>query len=323
MSFQAPIYLLVLIAVPVVLAVYLVGGRRRSDVAARFASPALFPNVVNRSPGVRRHLPPAILLVALVALVVGLARPKAQVSVPRENATVMLAVDTSRSMAATDVEPSRMAAAQAALREFLAAAPEKYRIGLVAFATDARVVAPPTRDRELVRQALAQLRTGEGTALGDAIAKAVEVGRAAGQPLDENEPPIPTSVLVLSDGKQDGGGVSPQRAAEIARNRDVPVYTVALGTPDGVVEVPLAGGYRARVQVPPDPNTLRRISLLTGGRFFAVPTGAGLKAVYRDLASRVGHEREWREVTVAFAAAGVLLLLAGGTLSAIWFRRVP
>lgn len=323
MTFESPLYLLALIAVPAIVAAYLVGHRRRVAIAARFASPPLFPNVVNRAPGWRRHLPPAVLLVALAALLVGVARPKAQISVPRENATVMLAVDTSRSMAAEDVRPTRLAAERAAVREFLAEAPTKYRVGLVAFATDARVVAPPTHDRELVRQAVAQLRTGEGTALGDAIAKAVQVGRAAGSDPAQRRAPTPTAVLLLSDGRQDGGDVTPDRAAELARRGRVPVYTVALGTPDGVVEVPVAGGYRARVRVPPDPNTLRRIALLTGGRFFAAPTGADLKAVYRDLASRLGREKEWREVTVAFAGGGALLLLVGGGLAAAWFRRVP
>ncbi len=129
MSFGSPLYLLALLAVPLVVALYVVHHRRRSRVAARFASPSLLPNVVDRSPGRRRHVPPAILLIALAALLVGMARPKAQISVPREDATIMLAVDTSRSMAAKDVLPTRMDAARNGLREFLAAAPETYRVG--------------------------------------------------------------------------------------------------------------------------------------------------------------------------------------------------
>jgi Ca-activated chloride channel homolog len=322
MSFGSPLYLLALLVVPVVIALYVVHYRRRSRVAARFASPPLLPNVVDREPGRRRHVPPAILLIALTALLVGLARPKAQISVPREDATIMVAIDTSRSMAAEDVRPSRMEAAKAGIREFLAEAPDSYRIGVVSFASDARVVAPPTRDRELVNLALDELRTGEGTALGDAIAKAVEVGQAVGAATPD-EPPTPTTVLVVSDGKEDGGIVSPQQASRLAQNSGVPVFAVGMGTADGVVEVPLAGGYTARVEVPADPPTLRGVAEETGGRFFSSPTLEQLRAVYGELESRLASEDEWREVTVAFAAAGAIMLLLGGALSASWFRRLP
>jgi Ca-activated chloride channel homolog len=324
MSFGSPLYLLALLVVPAVIALYVMHYRRRSRVAARFASPPLLPNVVDREPGRRRHVPPAILLVALTALLVGLARPKAELSVPSEDATIMIAIDTSRSMAADDVAPSRMEAAKAGIREFLAEAPDSYRVGIVSFASDARVVAPPTRDREFVDLALDELRTGEGTALGDAIAKAVEVGQAVGaaEPA-KDEVPAPTTVLLVSDGKEDGGTVTPQRASQLAQQRGVPVFTVGMGTADGVVEVPLAGGYTARVEVPADPTTLRNVAGETGGRFFSSPTLEQLQAVYGDLESRLGSEEEWREVTVAFAGAGVLMLLLGGALSASWFRRVP
>lgn len=323
MSFGSPLYLLALVVVPVVIALYVLHHRRRSRVAARFASPPLLPNVVDREPGRRRHVPPAILLIALTALLVGLARPKAEISAARQDATIMIAIDTSRSMAADDVQPSRMEAAKAGIREFLAEAPDSYRIGVVSFASDARVVAPPTRDRELVDLALNELRAGEGTALGDAIKEAVEVGQSVGARSATNEEPTPTTVLVVSDGKEDGGLVTPRQATQLARERRVPVFTVAMGTADGVVEVPLAGGYTARVEVPADPATLRGVAGETGGRFFTSPTLEQLRAVYSDLESRLGSEEEWREVTVAFAAAGVIMLLLGGALSASWFRRLP
>ncbi len=178
MSLQSPLYLLTLLAVPPVIAGYVLFQRRRARTAGRFASLDLLPNVVERSPGWRRHLPPAIFLVALAALLVGMARPQAIVSVRREEATVVLAIDTSRSMAATDVAPTRLAAARSAAKRFLEGVPVKYRVGVVAFASQAQVVAPATRDREIVRAALDALRPGEGTALGDAIARATDVGRA-------------------------------------------------------------------------------------------------------------------------------------------------
>ena len=178
-------------------------------------------------------------------------------SVPRENATIMIAIDTSRSMAAKDVPPTRMEAARKSIREFLAKAPDTYRVGVVSFASAARVVAPPTRDRELVELALRELRAGEGTALGDAIAKAVEVGQAAGRTEPGRRADADDGPAHL---RRQGGRWEHHAAARPARwpfERGVPVNTVALGTADGVVEVPLAGGFTARVQVPPDPNTLR------------------------------------------------------------------
>ncbi len=322
MSFAAPLYLLALVALPALVLAYLLLDRRRALAQSRFASPALFPGLVSRSPGLRRHLPPCLFLAALAVLLVGLARPKALLSAPREQATIILAIDTSRSMAARDVKPSRLEAARRAALAFLERAPEKYRVGVVAFATDARVVAPPTRDRQLVAQALAELRPGEGTALGDAVAKAVEITQDGGGDASGG-PPSPATVLLLSDGVQEGGRVRPEAAARLAAQRGVRVSTVSLGTPEGVVEVPLAGGFRQRVHVPPDPATLRMIAARTKGTFFPAPTARRLEAVYRDLASRLGSERRWREVTVAFAAGGIVLLLAGGALSLAWFRRVP
>jgi Ca-activated chloride channel family protein len=321
-SFQSPLNLLALAIVPVAICAYVVAARRRDRTAARFASPALMPNVVNRAPRWRRHVPPALFLLAVAALTVGFARPEVEISVPRENATIMLAIDSSRSMAAKDVTPTRMDAARTAIEQFLAKAPGSYRIGLVTFASDSRVVAAPTHDRELVTQALAQVRTGQGTALGDAVVQAIRVGQRTAAN-DAGGDAVPMVVLLLSDGRQDGGTVTPQRAAQVARQRGVPVYTVSLGTPDGVVQVPLAGGYTARVQVPPDPDSLRTLARTTGGRFFEAPASEDLTAVYGDLASRLGREPRRREVTVAFAAAGAMLLLVGGGLSTIWFRRMP
>ncbi len=326
MSFESPLYLLVLLVVPLALAGYVRFERRRIVSAARFVTPALLPNVVDRDPGWRRHAPAAVLLLAVTAFLVGFAKPHAKVSVKQEEATVVLAIDTSRSMGADDVLPTRLAAAQAAARSFLADLPEKYRVGVVGFASRAHVVAAPTPDRDFVGAAIGSLRLGEGTALGDAIATAITVGRAV-----PREPKVesgkadlpPTSVLVISDGAQMGGRVPPEEAARRAREAHIPVYAVALGTPDGVVEVPLVGGFVERIRVPPDPEMLRSIAFRTGGRFFEAPGREELAAVYEDLGSRLGKREKDVEITFAFAAGGAVLLLAGGALSALWFRRLP
>lgn len=325
MTFASPLALLALVLVPVAAAGYVWSQRRRLRESARFVEPALLPNVVDRVPGWRRHLPAAILLLAVASFLIGFARPHANVSVRSEEATAILVIDTSRSMGATDIAPTRLAAAQASARRFLVDLPEKYRVSVVAFSSIAQVVSPPTRDREFVRQALAGLRVGEATAIGDGLATAVDVARGApqGQKLPAGEKPAPAVILILSDGARDGGRIELAEAIRRARAAKVPVFTALLGTEAGVVQVPHIGGYIERIQVPPDPVALRRIAAQTGGSFFAAPTEEDLRAVYSDLKSRLGSTRKDEEITFAFAAGGALLLLGGGALSAVWFRRVP
>jgi Ca-activated chloride channel family protein len=320
-SFAWPVALLGLLLVPVAVAGYVVLDRRRRREATRFTNPALAPNVVGRAPGWRRHAAPALALAAFALLLVGIARPEWTRDVPREEATVMLALDTSRSMAATDVEPTRLGAARRAASAFLDTVPDEYRVGIVSFSTRAEVVLPPTTDREAARKALAALRLGSGTAIGDAIVRALAVVRPQeGTPVDPVEP-VPASIVLLSDGAQTAGGAQPLAAAQRARRQDVPVSTVALGRRDAVVEVPLPGGLKEQVTVPPDAATLRRVAQVTGGSFFAETDPEALRRVYEDLGSRLVREPKREEVTSVFAAMGGVLLLAGGALSSLWFGR--
>jgi len=271
---------------------------------------------------VRRFLPVALALLALIALVVGVARPRATLAVPGRQATVILALDTSRSMAATDVQPSRLTAALSAAQTFLEVAPKSYAVGIVAFSTRASLVLPPTTDRVAARSALAQIRLGSGTALGDAIDRSVAAARpglSARQPTPKDAPPA--TVLLLSDGEQTSGERTPLAAAAQARRLGVPINTVALGTREAVVEVPLPNGLKERVTVAPDIRTLREVARTTGGRYAAAPTAERLRQVYRDLGSRLGTRREDREVSAAFAGAGVVLLLVASGLSLVWTRR--
>ena len=320
MSFGWPLALVGLALVPVLVVLYGWHDRRREHVAARFANPGLLPNVVDRAPGRLRFLPLVLLLLALTAMIVGVARPHATVNVPREEATVVLALDVSRSMKATDVQPTRIDAARAAAKSFLAEVPERFRVGIVSFATRAVVALPPTDDRELAATALDTLGTGEGTAIGDAVALSLQIGRR--QREDDGAIP-PTSVLVISDGARDGGILEPRAAAERARKLGVPVYTVLVGTPEGVVEETLPGGFRRIIRVPPSPETLTEIAQISGGQFFTAIDEDGLREVYEELGSRLGTREESREITDFFAAGSALLLLTGGALSAFLFRRVP
>lgn len=305
------------------MALYALAERRRARGAAAFGNPNLFPNLVDRRPGWRRHLPAAILLLALALMLLGLARPRSSWSVPQENATVVLAIDTSKSMDAKDVKPTRLDAARRAVDAFLDKLPSKYRVGVVSFASDARVVAPATHDRVFVRNAVAQLRVGQGTALGDAIARSLDVGGVTGTQPPAKGQHSPLTVVVLSDGKDMGGRIPPLSAAQRARALGVPVHAISFGTPNGIVDVRGPGGYVEHIQVPPDPSTLRQIATTTGGRFFTAPTAQALRTVYADLGQRLGQVNRGREVTVAFAAGAAVLLLVGGGLSSLWFRRLP
>ncbi len=320
MSFDQPLVLIALVAVPVVVALYAYRERGRTRFAARWGTPSLLPNLVDRAPGIRRHLPIAVLLVALAALIVGVARPRANVSVPREEATVLLAIDVSRSMGATDVLPSRLAAAQLAAGDFADKVPKKYRIGVVSFATRAQVAVAPTDDRNLVHAAISSLRPGEGTAIGDAVELATRLGQRE-RASDGTVPP--TSVLLISDGARDGGRTAPLAAARRARAAHVPVYTILVGTPAGTVRHTLPGGYTEIIRVPPSPQTLRLIARTSGGQFFTARSDTRLREVYEQLRSRIGHKTESRELTDFFAGGAAVLLLGGGTLSALWFRRLP
>jgi Ca-activated chloride channel family protein len=318
-SFQDPIALAALAAVPVLGWLWLLYDRRRRAGARAFTNLALLPNLVDSAPGRLRLVPPALLLAALAALVVGFARPHANVTVQRHEATVVLALDLSRSMQAHDVSPTRMIAAKRAAAEFLQRVPDTYSVAVVGFASRAYVAVPPTRDRLLVEQALAALTPGDGTAIGDAVALSARLGQRQ-KSVDGVIPP--ESVLVISDGAPDGGRVPAATAVKQAKALHVPVSTVLIGTSHGVVTRRLTGGYTAQIRVPPSPGTLRLIAKGTGGEFFRARSASALDAVYKHLATRIGHRRESREITDVFALGGLVLLLAGAVFSMLEFRRV-
>jgi Ca-activated chloride channel family protein len=320
LSFEWPLALVALVAIPVLVAAYVVFERRRARYAARFTNPALLPNLVDARPGVLRHLPPVLLLVALAAMIVGVARPHATVTVRRQEATIVLAIDSSISMRARDVKPSRLAAARAAALAFVNRVPKTFRVGFVSFSGRPYVILPPTLDRDLAAHAVAALRPGSGTALGDAVRLAVTVGERR-RPGDTSVPPV--AVLVISDGAQKSGRTTPEAAAQLARARGVPVYGIVVGTPNGTVEVRLTGGYKQQIRVPVDASTLRQLARDSGGELFTATNDARLRDVYERLASRLGHRRTSREISDVFAGGSAALLLLGGALSAFLFRRVP
>jgi len=354
MTFADPILLLGLLVVPAALVLYRLVQRRRSRYAVRFTNVELLGNLVPRAPKWRRHVPPAFYLVAMAALVLALARPSMAVQVPREEATIILTMDVSGSMEATDVSPTRLAAAQQAANDFVDQLPAGVKVGLVAFSTAPRIVVQPTTDRAAVHQGIADLRARGGTALGDAIATSLEAAgldvaklmnnpaaassaspsggpsaspsaapsAGASEAPGSTEQPVIATVL-LSDGANSTGELDPLPAAELAAELGVPIYTIALGTADGIVTVPDDQGQLHTVNVPPDTETLAAIAETTGGRSFEAPSARDLAQIYDSLGSRIGSTTEEREVTQWFAAAGLLLVVAGAGLAAHWFNRFP
>ena len=311
MSFQQPLLLLALLAVPLAIAAYWRSDRRRARRERAFAAPAVSASVLPQRPGWRRHVPPALGLIALAALLAALARPQVSIAVPSEQASIVLAIDHSGSMAATDVQPSRLEATVAAGERFLEEVPDKVRVGGVVFDHRAEAVQTPTRDRAALRAALREkLRPSGGTATGDALATSLAMLQARGG-RDGTRPPA--AVVLLSDGKSTHGQ-DPLPVADRARELGIPVYTVALGTDAGT----LPDGER----VPPDVESLRQIAERSGGRAFTAEQADSLRQVYERLGSQMATEREDREVTAAFAGGALVLLVGGCGLSLLWFRRL-
>jgi Ca-activated chloride channel homolog len=350
MSFGQPLLLLTLLVIPLALGLYRLAERRRMRYAVRFTNVDVLAAVAGGRQW-RRSVPPLIFLAALVALCVAVARPHVHSVGTRDRATVVLVLDVSGSMQANDVKPSRLAAAQKAIHVFLDRVPSRVRVGLILFAGEADVATPPTTDHALVGQAVddAGLFHGfGGTAIGDALAVAVQVGLKSagiqsGRGLAAYHPQAaaPTtasslvSILFLSDGHQTRGTLLPLQGADRAKRAGVPVYTVALGTKGGkITNFPgpfgagggggvFPGFSFARNGLEPDPATLRAIAKDTGGEFFQATSAGAVQSAYSRLGSSLGRTTGTSEVTGSFIAGAAVLLVLAGILSALWSPRLP
>jgi Ca-activated chloride channel family protein len=314
-SLADPVWLLLLLAIPLGLAVQQLLARRRRRYAVRFPALGTLAAVAPTGGGWRRWIPSVLLLAALAGMALAMTRPERTVAVPIEKASVMLITDTSNSMLADDVDPSRLEAAQDAARTFVDQVPDGLEVGAVAYSTGPYNVLAPTDDKDEVRSLIDSLTPDGATATGDALQAALESledvrgrdGRRA-----------PAAIVLLSDG-QTTAGRDPIEVARQARRLRIPVYTVALGTPTGTIPGP--GG--STVSVPPDPVTLRRIAQVTGGQSFTVDDADALDAVYQRLGSRIGSRKQTREMTAGFAAVGAILLAGALAASARWGSRFP
>ncbi|GAB2466263.1 VWA domain-containing protein [Jatrophihabitans fulvus] len=298
-------------------AVYAVLQVRRKRYVARFSNVALLGSVAPRRPGWRRHLTFALLLIGLATLSVGVAKPSKAVKVPRENATVMLAIDVSLSMKATDVLPSRIETAKTAGKQFADLLPPRINLGLLSFARAASVIVAPTVNREQVKKGIDSLKLQNYTAIGEAIfgsLQAIDVYTKS--TLAQGSKPPPRRIVLLSDGTNTVGR-SVTSAIAAARKDKVQVSTIAFGTPNGTVT-----DQGQTVLVPADNTTLNRIARETGGSFHTAASESELRDVYSDIGSQIGYTTEKRDISWGFMLTGLLVLFAAGGTAMLWSGRL-
>jgi Ca-activated chloride channel homolog len=314
MSFLDPGWLALLAGVAALVVAYVVAQRRRSRYAVRFATLPLLERVAGPGPGWRRHVPAAAFVLVTIGIVLALARPTVPVDVPRERATIVLAVDTSVSMQATDVAPDRITAATAAARAFVGDLPATFNLGLVTFSGTSAVAVPPGTDRAPVLAALERPSLAGGTAIGDAVRASLGAIRLADPTAAD---PPPAHVVLLSDGANTAGTPAAD-AARAASAAGVPVSTIAYGTTTGTITL---DGRTQRV--PADAATLADLAGTTGGRAYTAASEEQLDEVYRDIGSAIGYDTEQREVTGWMLGAALLAALAAAVTSLAWFARLP
>ncbi|MCZ2498370.1 VWA domain-containing protein [Xylophilus sp. Kf1] len=346
-DFLWPQFLWLLLLLPVLVALYLWMLGRRRKLAVPYASLSLVREAMGKGPGWRRHLPPLLMLAALTAMLLAAARPVATIALPLQEQTIMLAIDVSASMRATDVQPNRMVAAQQAAKSFIAELPRRVRVGIVAFAGSAQVAQLPTQSREDLEKAIDSFQMQRGTATGNGIVMALATlfpnsgiemsalgasrpGAGGAMSLDESRqppaaPPRPVApgsygsaaIVMLTDGQRTTG-VDPLEAAQIAADRGVRVYTVGVGTRDG--DTIGFEGWSMRVKL--DEETLKAIAANTQAEYFYAGTAADLKKIYDTLSSRLTVEKHETEISALFALLAAALAVGASMLSLWWFNRV-
>jgi Ca-activated chloride channel homolog len=327
LSFDRPLALLALALLPAIVVGFVLVRRRRTRYAVRFTNVEVLRGVTPRLSSRREAAVGGLLLAVLALLCVALARPHVNRVSPVENATVVLVVDTSRSMLAGDITPSRLEAAKAAARTFLDRVPDRLRVGLVTFAGEPTVAAVPTHDRALLHASVDAINPfqsgGGGTAIGDALARSVELARESFRERGGTEAPSTgtvsgVTILFLSDGRQFRGILPPEAGAALAKRAGIPVYTVALGTDDPSEQAGVFGFAQT-----PDRETLRAIAKTTGGEYFAARSAGALSAAYDDLGSRLGRAKQRTEVTFLVVAVAALALTGAVLLSRLWAPALP
>lgn len=320
-TFLSPGWLWLLLAVAALLVLYVVLQLRRKRYAIRFANLDLLGKLAPKRPGWRRHVAFGLLLLALVGLTTAMAKPTKDTRVPRDRATVMMAIDVSLSMRAEDVSPNRLQAAQAAAKEFVGLLPPRINLGLVTFSGTANVAVTPTTDRGSVLRALDNLELAERTAIGEAVFSsldAIKLFQSQLQGADAAEGAAPARIVLMSDGTNTWGR-SPEHAVGAAKQAEVPVSTIAFGTDEGYIQL---DGESQPTPVPVNHEQLKGIADGTGGSYYAAASAEELSSVYRDLGSQIGYTTERREITTWFVGMGLLFAFAAAGASLVWLNRL-
>jgi Ca-activated chloride channel homolog len=322
MEFAAPLLLLGLALIPLALAAYVVAQRRRRRYAVRYTNVDVLASVAARA-GWARHVPALLALLALVALLIALARPQRTVAAEVQAATVVMVTDTSGSMLAKDIAPDRLTAAKNAGHALADKLPRDFRLGLISFGTRVSQLVEPTTDKARVKAAVDSLKFSGKTAMGDGLALALDSARApVTDPTTGLQKRLPAAIVLLSDGASTVGQ-DPITVAERARKLKIPVYAVALGTQGGYLEHTAKDGSVSRSPVPPDTATLQEIARETRGRYYQAADAQQLTDIYRGLGTRFSTKKEKQEVTAAFAGGGFVLLLAGMVAAMARGGRLP
>jgi Ca-activated chloride channel family protein len=315
LSFLSGERLWLLLGVTTLAVAYVVQQLRRKQYAVRFTNLALLDKIAPRRPAWRRHVPAVAFLLALTFFTTAFARPSRPVKVPRERATVVMAIDVSLSMEATDVEPTRIAAAKVAAASFVDLLPPRLNLGLVSFSGTAQVLVSPTTDHDLVKRSIANLSLGPRTAIGEAVFLSLQ--SIATVPAEPGQTKPPARIVLMSDGETTVGRPN-ELAAQAANEARVPVYTIAFGTDEGTVAV-----EGRLVPVPVNREALAQLAEGTGGTSFEAASSRELRQVYADIGSSIGYRTVPREVTSWFVGLGLLFALAAAAGSLVWTSRLP
>ncbi len=315
MTFESPLLLLGLLAIPLLVGLYLASQKRRQAYAVRFTNLALMRQVMGKGPGFRRHLPAILFIAGLAGLLISMARPQAVLRIPKGQTSVMLAVDISGSMAATDVQPTRMDAAISAGQTLIDKLPSNAQVGLVIFNSQAQVVASLTSDKGSVKDVLGQLSPGGGTAIGSAIEASIAQLANIVDPNGAKSQNY-ARVILLTDGSSNTG-VDNQTAANDAAKAHIPVDTIGIGSRNQAVFV-------QGIQVDGvDEQALQSIAATTGGHYYYAQDETQLSKIYADLGNHIGWTTTRVDLTVPVLALGTLILVVGGLFSLRWFRLLP
>ncbi|MDQ2585270.1 VWA domain-containing protein [Saccharothrix yanglingensis] len=317
-GFAAPWWFLLLIAVAAVAALYVVLQRVLRKRTLRFANLPMLEKVAPKRQGWYKHVPPALLLVAFILLTVALAGPTAEQKVPRNRATVMLVIDTSLSMKATDVKPSRLEAAQVAAKSFADGLTPGINLGLISFAGSATVLVAPTTDRSAVTSSIDGLKLAQSTATGDAIVAALAAIDSFGKVVGGADGPPPARVVLMTDGKETVGTRKAFDAAEDAKKVGIPISTISFGTEEGVVEI-----EGRRQDVPVDDDSMKEIAKLSGGEFFKAASAEELRRVYETLGEQIGYEKKQTDASRPWVALGTVLGLLAVAGALVFGQRLP